>query len=101
MIITITVAGTADLQYAPQLTGCPALAATEVPTTFALAPIGVALPPMSVPIERAQVIVVRATPCDAARLWITGIIVAANGMLSTNAEARPGVGWWLQLRFNP
>ena len=41
------------MQYLPQPTGCPAFAATDVPTTFALAPIGVAEPPMSVPIDSA------------------------------------------------
>ena len=46
--ITITVAGTKNLQYLTQLIICPDFAETEVPTTFALAPIGVALPPISV-----------------------------------------------------
>ena len=44
------VAGPEILQYLAQLIGCPDFAETEVPTTFALAPIGVALPPISVPI---------------------------------------------------
>ena len=78
---------TAFLQYVPQLTGCPALATTDVPTTFALAPIGVALPPISVPMERAHVIVLRSTPVEPLNVWITGIMVAANGMLSTKADA--------------
>ena len=87
IIKTRIVAGTAVLQYFAQPTGYPALPATEVPTTFALAPIGVALPPMSVPIESDQVITVSGRPVLAARDWITGIMVAAKGMLSIKADA--------------
>ena len=47
-------AGASHMQYRPQLTGCPALAHIDVPTTFADAPIGVAHPPTSVPIESVQ-----------------------------------------------
>ena len=88
MMRTIAVAGIADLQYLPQLTGCPAFETTDVPTTFADAPIGVALPPMSVPTESEYARVASSAPgVVAARLLITGTIVAANGMLSTNALA--------------
>ena len=80
-------AGTAFAQYVFHPTGYPAFPATEVPTTFALAPIGVALPPMSVPIDKDHVNVCKGTPAEIERLWITGIIVAANGMLSINALA--------------
>lgn len=48
---TITVGNTSFEQYIFHVTGCPSFAATDVPTTFAEAPIGVALPPISVPIE--------------------------------------------------
>ena len=48
---------------------------------------GVALPPTSVPMERVQARVSRWTPCMAERLWITGIMVAAKGMLSMKALA--------------
>ena len=87
MIITITVAGTIALQYLPHLMICPDFAAVATPTTFAEAPIGVALPPISVPIARDHARMERSTPCVAARLLITGIIVAANGILSINALA--------------
>ena len=85
--ITITVAGPEILQYLAQLIGCPDFAETDVPTTFALAPIGVALPPISVPIERAQLIVANGKPLVTAKDCITGIIVAAKGILSINADA--------------
>ena len=54
MPTTRIVAGTQYLQYLPQLMGWPCLAAAEVPTTLAEAPIGVPLPPRSVPRESAQ-----------------------------------------------
>ena len=56
------VAGTSSLQYLPQLTGCPALADDASPTTFAEAPIGVALPPISVPIASDHASVSSGTP---------------------------------------
>ena len=43
--MTSTVAGTQYLQYLPQLMGWPLLADTDVATTLADAPMGVALPP--------------------------------------------------------
>lgn len=46
---TITVAGTIFLRYGPHLITYPSLAAVAIPTTFADAPIGVALPPMLYP----------------------------------------------------
>lgn len=46
---------------------------------------GVALPPMSVPIASVQASMDRSTPYAADRLLIIGIIVVAKGMLSTNA----------------
>ncbi len=52
MSITIAEAGTMYRQYLPQLTGLPCLRAAASPTTLAEAPIGVALPPVSVPIAR-------------------------------------------------
>ena len=58
-----------------------------VPTTLAEAPMGVPLPPMSVPRARAQASGGSGIPA-AARLRITGIIVAAKGMLSTMAEEK-------------
>ena len=51
--MTSTVAGTQYLQYLPQLMGWPLLADTDVATTLADAPMGVALPPRSVPSESA------------------------------------------------
>lgn len=86
--ITRIVAGTDTLQYSFQLIGCPCLAAIEVPTTLALAPIGVALPPISVPIAKVHDRMDKSTPVVLANVLITGIIVAANGMLSTKAEAK-------------
>ena len=85
--ITSTVAGAAYRQYFPQPIKCPFFAATEIPTTFAEAPIGVPQPPISVPIESAHARTERSMPPACARLRITGIIVAANGILSTNALA--------------
>ena len=84
---TMMVAGAAYLQYLPHPIGCPFFEDTEIPTTFAEAPIGVALPPISVPIASAQESVSKSTPCSADKLLITGIMVAANGILSTNALA--------------
>ena len=81
------VAGAIAAQYLPQPIGCPALLATAVPTTLADAPIGVALPPISVPMESVNASTDKSIPCVAARLLITGIIVAANGMLSIKALA--------------
>ena len=81
------VAGAIALQYLPHLIMWPLLAAVAIPTTFAEAPIGVALPPISVPIARAHARMEISIPCAAARLSITGIMVAANGMLSINALA--------------
>lgn len=46
---------------------------------------GVALPPRSVPSESAQAITRRSMPCVAAMDWMTGTMVAANGMLSISA----------------
>ena len=83
--MTIIVAGADALQYFPQPILYPFLPATERPTTFAEAPIGVALPPTSVPIDNAHAIACKFPPDALARLLITGIIVAANGLLSTNA----------------
>lgn len=84
---TKIVAGAQALQYLPQPTGYPDLAATDVPTTFADAPIGVALPPTSVPIASAHASVVSGTDPAAESVLITGTIVAANGILSMNADA--------------
>ena len=42
------------LQYLPHLMMCPSFAAVAIPTTFAEAPIGVALPQISVPMASAQ-----------------------------------------------
>ena len=53
-INTIIVAGTITLQYRPHLIICPFFAAVAMPTTLADAPIGVALPPISVPIANAH-----------------------------------------------
>ena len=76
------------LQYLPHLMMCPSFAAVAIPTTFAEAPIGVALPPISVPMASAQERTVMSIPCVvAARFVITGIMVAANGILSMNALA--------------
>ena len=46
---TIIIPGSAYLKNLPQLMGYPSLSAMAVPTTLADAPIGVALPPISVP----------------------------------------------------
>ena len=64
-----------SLQYLPQLMRNPCPEAMEIPTIFAEAPIGVALPPISVPIARDQARTGRAMPEAADRLLITGIIV--------------------------
>ena len=61
--------------------------ATEIPTTLAEAPIGVALPPISVPIESVHASIGRFAPLDAASVLMIGTIVAANGILSTKALA--------------
>ena len=82
-------AGASHMQYRPQLTGCPALAHIDVPTTFADAPIGVAHPPTSVPMDRVHAKVCMLTPVVAANDSMIGIIVAVNGMLSTKALAMP------------
>ena len=87
IVITKMVAGAITRQYRPQPMGWPLLAAMEVPTTLADAPIGVAFPPMSVPIARVHASTDRSIPSVAARLRITGIMVAAKGILSTNALA--------------
>ena len=42
--------------------GCPSLAASATPVTLAEAPMGVAMPPMSVPLDTAQVRVCRSMP---------------------------------------
>ena len=65
--------------------GYPHFAETDVPTTLALAPIGVALPPRSVPIDSVHARTLISIPSAAAIARITGIIVAANGILSTKA----------------
>ena len=83
----MTAAGALILQYLPQPTGCPDFAETEVPTTFALAPMGVPLPPISVPIESAHAMVSSETPVVAESDLMIGIIVAAKGMLSMKALA--------------
>ena len=80
MVITIIVAGTETLQYLPQLIGWPSFWAIDVPTTFAEAPIGVALPPMSVPMARVHARTEGAAPVAADIDLMTGIIVAANGI---------------------
>ena len=49
------------------------------------APMGVALPPKSVPRDSAHDSTPKSIPLAAAIERITGIIVAAKGMLSTNA----------------
>ena len=85
--MTITVAGARYLQYLPHPTICPFLEAIEMPTTFADAPIGVAEPPISVPMASVHARIDRSTPELAANALITGIMVAAKGMLSTNALA--------------
>lgn len=75
------------MQYFFQLIGYPSFEATAIPTTFAEAPIGVALPPISVPKESVHDITSSGTPDVAAKDFITGIIVAAKGILSINALA--------------
>ena len=79
------VAGNAVLQYSPQPIGYPSFAATEVPTTLADAPMGVALPPISVARDNVQANVERSAPVTEARVLIIGIMVAAKGILSTTA----------------
>ena len=64
--ITMKVAGALYLQYFPHVMGCPDLAESDVPTTFAEAPTGVVLPPMSVPSARVHASVSRGTPAVAA-----------------------------------
>ena len=67
-------AGASHLQYRPQLTGCPAFAHIDVPTTFADAPIGVAQPPTSVPMESVHASVCMLKPAVAARDSMIGIM---------------------------
>ena len=67
--------------------GAPSRAATATPVTLAEAPMGVAMPPMSVPLETVQVSVCRSIPRVSARESRTGTITAAMGTLSTKAEA--------------
>ena len=83
------VAAAIERQYLPQPTTYPSFAATLIPTTFADAPTGVALPPISVPTANAQARTFKERDEDVAMLLITGIIVAAKGMLSINALAVP------------
>ena len=54
---------------------------------MAEAPMGVALPPISVPMESPHARVERSAPVVAASVFITGTIVAANGILSTTELA--------------
>lgn len=65
----------------------PCFAAAEIPTTLAEAPIGVALPPMSVPMDKAHASTGRLAFWVTDSFWMTGIMAAAKGMLSTNALA--------------
>ena len=65
---TMIVAGAQYLQYFPHPMGYPSLEATEIPTTFADAPMGVALPPISVPMESVHASVGRGTPCSCERV---------------------------------
>lgn len=58
-----------------------------MPTTLADAPIGVALPPISVPSARVHARTDKSAPDVAARLLMIGIIVAENGILSMMALA--------------
>lgn len=58
-----------------------------MPTTFAEAPIGVALPPMSVPRASVHARTDKSAPEVTARLLMIGIIVAENGILSMIALA--------------
>jgi hypothetical protein len=83
------VIGAITLQYFPHLIIYPSFDAVAIPTTLADAPIGVALPPISVPIARVQERTDKSTPVVAARLLIMGIMVAAKGILSTKALAIP------------
>lgn len=85
MTNTKTVAGIAYLQYSPQVTLYPSFSATDTPTTLAEAPIGVPLPPMSVPSANAQAIESKSSPVESAIFLMTGTIVAAKGILSTIA----------------
>ena len=81
------VIGTSLRQYFPHPIRCPFFDAIDTPTTFADAPIGVADPPISVPIARVHASTSKLTPEKAASDLMTGIMVAANGMLSINALA--------------
>ena len=67
--------------------GYPSLSAIAVLTTLAEAPMGVALPPMSVPKASAQASGGKGIPalCDIPA--ITGTMVAAKGILSIIADA--------------
>lgn len=87
MSMVMIVTGSMVLQYLPQPIMWPLCAAMDTPTTFAEAPMGVALPPMSVPQASVQESTDKSIPVVAARDSITGIMVAAKGILSTNALA--------------
>ena len=76
------------MQNLPQPMRYPSFSAMAVPTTLAEAPMGVALPPMSVPRASVQAMVSRSRFGLADRLLMTGTMVAAKGMLSTMAEAK-------------
>ena len=58
-----------------------------MPATLAEAPMGVAMPPMSVPLDMVQARVCRSIPMVSDRDRITGTITVAMGILSTKAEA--------------
>ena len=70
--------------------GWPSRAAMAVPATLAEAPMGVALPPISVPMERVQARVFRSTPMVADRELITGTMVAKSKGEWSSAVARQG-----------
>jgi hypothetical protein len=85
--ITRTIAGTAYVRYRPHPMGYPSRSDMAVPTTLAEAPMGVPLPPMSVPSASDHDMARGSNPRLCERLPTTGTIVAAKGMVSTNDDA--------------
>ena len=85
----IIIMGKAILVKPANVTGRPAFSAMLATTMLADAPISVPLPPRQAPRERDHHSGLRSvTPPSLPGSWISGIIVATKGILSTKADAR-------------
>ena len=91
MAMETIIEGYATLQYVRQLIGYLFFSATATPTTLAEAPIGVPLPPMSVPNERDHAMGFNSRPVITERSLMRGAIVAAKGTLSTKEERKADI----------